>query len=57
MKVSYKIIPGNGLPRNGPNDDYVGIEIFIDDEIKTTFTGFLDGEALEYLLTGRAEKL
>lgn len=57
MKVSYKIIPNNGLPRNGCNDDYVGIEIFIDGEIKTTFTGFLDGEALEYLLMGRAEKL
>lgn len=56
-KLSYRIVLGNGLPRGGADDDYVGLEVFIDGEIKTTFTGFLPEELLRELLSGGGTEL
>lgn len=56
--LTYKIIPNAGLPSEGRTfDDYVGIEIFIDGEYKSSFTGFLGEDLLRELLNGKGREL
>ena len=58
-EITYKIIPNAGLKYevNDTPDDYVGLQVYLDGEPKTMFTGFLDESLLRDLLSGKGKDI
>lgn len=57
MTLAYKILINNNLPGPNPMDNYIGVEIYVDGNYETTFTGFLAPDIMREFLAGKGNEI